>query len=112
MLNAYENQEIIGGYFLDGFHSNGDTAEQVDSNKVCDIVERCNALLPTNKLKVMLGAYSPALIIKLVQLGVDVFDTTYAYLITSANQALTFNFDLNENFEQVSQFVIDLSDPM
>lgn len=112
LINAYENQEIIGGYFLDGFHSNGDTAEQIDSNKVCEIVEKCNNLLPTNKLKVMLGAYRPELIIRLVQLGVDVFDTTYAYLITSANQALTFNFDLNINSEQNLLFAIDLSDPM
>lgn len=111
-LNAYENQDIIGGYFLDGFHCNGDSASQVDSNKVCEIVNKCIALLPTNKFKVMLGAYSPALIIKLVQLGVDVFDTTYAYLITSSNQALTFNFDLNVGEEEDSQFAIDLSDPM
>ncbi|XP_055315394.1 queuine tRNA-ribosyltransferase accessory subunit 2 [Sitodiplosis mosellana] len=113
LLNAYENQEIIGGYFLDGFHSNGNSANQVDSNKVCDIIEKCNALLPTNKLKVMLGAYSPTLIIKLIQLGVDVFDTTYAYLMTSINQALTFNFDLDTNVEPDShQFSIDLSDPI
>lgn len=52
-LNDY--QDIIGGYFLDGFHSNGDTAHQVNENKVCEIVKNCNALLPTNKLKVMLG---------------------------------------------------------
>lgn len=109
-LNAYENQEIIGGYFLDGFHSNGDSAHQVDSNKVCEIVAKCNAQLPTNKLKVMLGAYSPTLVIRLIQLGVDLFDTTYAYLITSANQALTFNFDVNANHD--SPFAIDLSDSM
>lgn len=56
----------------------------------------------------MLGAYSPTLIIQLIQLGVDVFDTTYAFLATSTNQALTFNFDTND--VQETQFAIDLSD--
>lgn len=113
MLNEYDDQEIIGGYFLDGFHSSGETAKQLDASKVCEIVEKCNDQLPTNKLKVMFGAYSPALVIQLIQLGVDLFDTTYAYLATSTNQALTFSFDLHRcGSNQESEFAIDLSDPM
>lgn len=113
LLNDYENQEIIGGYFLDGFHSSGETAKQLDALKVCKIVEKCAAMLPVNKIKIMLGAYSPTLVIQLIQLGVDVFDTTYAYLSTSINQALTFTFDVNcSTNELVPPFAIDLSDPM
>lgn len=111
-MNEYENQDIIGGYFLDGFHNNGEKAIQVDANKVCDIVQKCSSLLPTDKLKIMLGAYSPTLIIKLVQLGVDLFDTTYAFLATSKNQALTFNFTVDKHTTHDLQFAIDLSDPM
>lgn len=111
LLNEYENQNIIGGYFLDGFHSNGESAKILDASKVCDIVKTCTVLLPANKLKIMLGAYSPSLIIQLIQLGVDVFDSTYVYLATSANQALTFDFDVNTT-NQRSSFAIDLSDPM
>lgn len=59
----------------------------------------------------MLGAYSPTLMIQLIELGVDVFDSTYVYLTTSKNQALTFNFDISIA-NQESQFAIDLSDPM
>lgn len=110
-LNEYDNQEIIGGYFLDGFHSNGESARHLDSSKICEIVQKCNTLLPPNKLKVMLGAYSPTLVIQLIQLGVDVFDSTYVYLATSANQALTFCFDVNAAGQE-SKFAIDLSDPM
>lgn len=96
---------------MDGFHSNGESATHLDTLKVCEIVQRCNTILPQNKLKIMLGAYSPTLVIQLVQLGVDVFDSTYVYLATSANQALTFGFDVN-TAGQESQFAIDLSDPM
>lgn len=114
-LNAYEYQEIIGGYFLDGFHKNGDSAAKLDSSKVCEVVAKCNELLPPNKLKIMLGAYSPSLVIQLIQLGIDIFDTTYVYLATSNNQALTFRFDINETSSDANeemQFAIDLSDPM
>lgn len=98
---------------MDGFHSNGDTASQIDSNIVCAIVEKCLKLLPENKLKVMFGAYNPALVIELIQLGVDIFDTTYAYLFAMNNQALTFNFNVNStNPENNAQFAIDLSDSM
>lgn len=113
LLNEYENQEIIGGYLLDGFHSCGETAKTLDPLKVCAIVEKCQAQLPAKKLKTMFGAYSPALVIQLIQLGVDVFDTTYAYLATSTNQALTFTFDVNGSVNDVdSSFAIDLSDSM
>lgn len=59
----------------------------------------------------MLGAYSPTLIIQLIELGVDVFDSTYVYLTTSKNRALTFNFDVTD-VGQDSQFAIDLSESM
>lgn len=113
MLNEFKNQEIIAGYFLDGFHSNGDTAKQLDASKVCEIVDKCIAQLPVDKPKIMLGAYSPALVIQLIQLGVDIFDTTYAYLATSMNQALTFTFDVNRCSNDLdSPFAIDLADSM
>lgn len=110
-MNAYEDQGIIGGYFLDGFHSNGESAKQIDTPKVCEIVQKCTTLLPSNKLKIMFGAYSPTSVIQFIQLGVDVFDSTYVYLATSTNQALTFSFDVN-TAGQDKQFAIDLSDPM
>lgn len=112
-LNAYEDQEIISGYFLDGFHINGDTASKIDKTKVCDIVEKCNHLLPSNKLKVMFGAYTPEMILRLVQLGIDIFDTTYAYLAASNNRALTFNFNVdNAATTQKSIFEINLADEL
>lgn len=113
LLNEFKNQEIIAGYFLDGFHSNGDTAKLLDPSKVCEIVDKCMVQLPADKLKIMLGAYSPALVIQLIQLGVDIFDTTYAYLAASTNQALTFTFDGNRSSNDPdSPFAIDLTDSM
>lgn len=111
-LNKYENQDIIGGYFIDGFHANGKTATKLKNSIVCDIVKKCNELLPQNKLKVMFGAYSPKIILELIQLNVDLFDTTYAYLAASEHQALTFNFHLDDGLSEKNDFQINLSDAM
>lgn len=73
------------------------------------VVEKCQELLPKDKLKMMLGAYSPSLILKMIQLGVDLFDNTYAYLATIRNAALTFNFNIHANGSE-GAYEIDLSD--
>lgn len=111
-LNNYDNQDIIGGYFIDGFHANGKTAMKLKNSDVCDIVRECNKLLPQNKLKVMFGAYSPKLILELIQLNVDLFDTTYAYLAAFEHKALTFNFHLGDTLPETNDFQINLSDAM
>lgn len=109
-LHDYETQ--IGGYFLDGFHGGGDSASSVDAEKVKDVISKCAPLLKEDKMRCMLGAYTPLLIIELVRLGIDVFDTSYAYLATQNNQALVFNFDTKETANTSQKLVIDLSDPM
>lgn len=111
-INESEYQDLVGGYFLDGFHSNGESANQIDATMVCTVVDKCIQHLPVHKLKAMFGAYSPTLVIQLIQLNVDLFDTTYAYLFSMNNQALTFNFNVNANNQDDSQFAIDLSDTM
>lgn len=83
---------------------------ELDSEKVQKVVEKCVELLPKEKLKIMLGAYSPSLILKLTQLGVDLFDNTYAYLATKRSAALTFNFNIHAK-GQDNDYEINLSDP-
>lgn len=102
-------QPEIDGYFLDGFHSNGVSATDVRIDSIRSIVNRCVELLPTEKMKMMLGAYSPLTTLHLISMGVDVFDNSYAYLSSINNCALTFSL----NDESVSSvFDMDLSDKM
>ena len=42
-----------------------------------------------------MGSWNPATVLELVGLGVDVFDSSYAYLITEKSRAFTFAFDQN-----------------
>lgn len=108
--------EVLGdksaydGYFLDGLHSNGTTATSLHIDNIKDIVQRCNELLPVDKFRVMLGPYNPVVLMQLVNLGVDVFDSSYCYIATKHNCALTFSFGMEANSEG-SEFDMDLSDP-
>lgn len=101
----------IDGYFLDGFHNNGITATSLQIDSIHDIVRKCNELLPVDKFKVMFGPYNPVLMLQLIQLGVDVFDSSYCYLATTHKCALTFGFDVDNKSDENREFDMDLSDP-
>lgn len=107
-INKNDNEKFIDGYILDGFHSNGESATKINHESVCEIARQCIEKLSNEKLIVMLGAFEPLLILKLTQIGVDVFDNTYAYLSVTRNAALTFNFDLKNQQKEV-QYEIDLT---
>lgn len=98
----------VGGYFLDGFHSNGKTAALLNLTEVKPIVSRCLELLPTDKLRIMFGAYSPLATLELIALGIDLFDNSYAYVATINNCALTFSSDVNAKGD--TPYDLDLAD--
>lgn len=99
----------IDGYFLDGFHNNGITATSLQIDHIKDVVQRCNELLPVDKFKVMFGPYNPVVMMELIQLGVDVFESSYCYLATTYKCALTFSSDEQDKAE-THEFDMDLSD--
>lgn len=103
-----EYSDKIGGYFLDGFHNNGETASNLGIEKVKGVLSESLKLLPHDKLKIMVGAYDPISMIELICLNVDIFDTSYIYLKTSKNRAITFSYDHNGDKE--CSFYIDLGD--
>lgn len=79
--------------------------------KVKEVVGKCTSLLKEDKLRCILGAYSPLLTLELVQLGIDVFDTSYAYLATQNNRALVFSFDVTgQKALTAGELSIDLTD--
>lgn len=40
-----------------------------------------------------MGCWNPVTVLDLIELGVDVFDSSYPYVITEQSQALTFMCD-------------------
>lgn len=99
----------IFGYFLDGFHRNGHEAAVLDQSAFKQIVKSTVSILPEDKMKLMLGCYLPHVVLELVGMGIDVFDSSFVNLVTNRNRAMVFNFDL-ENPTAKTFPEIDLMD--
>lgn len=101
-------QDISGGYLIDGLHRNGHDATKIDFQSLKDIVTHSLQAVPTEKLKIMMGAYNPITVLELISLGIDIFDSSFINLVTNTNRALIFNFDLSNPIKRCPE--IDLMD--
>ncbi|XP_065361245.1 queuine tRNA-ribosyltransferase accessory subunit 2 [Calliphora vicina] len=86
---------VIGGFIFEGFHCYGLSATEVKDEQILPIMKHCLKELDADKPLMLPGAFTPVLILKLVQLGVDIFDSSYAYCAAANFKALSFNFDLS-----------------
>lgn len=101
------DDESIGAYSIEGLHLRGVSAACLDFKNIKHMVELCTSSLPANKPRFMYGAYNPLTLLHLVASGIDVFDSSYAFLATQASKVLTFSFnDLDTN----NPFALDLKD--
>ncbi|KAH8415662.1 hypothetical protein KR222_007685 [Zaprionus bogoriensis] len=100
-----------GGYILEGFHTNGLAASELKETQLLPVVQHCVEQLEPELPRFMPGAYTPLLTLELVRLGVDVFDTSYAYCASANYRALTFSFASGEAAAQAEPAVfLDLTD--
>ncbi|XP_067614073.1 queuine tRNA-ribosyltransferase accessory subunit 2-like [Eurosta solidaginis] len=70
-----DQHSFVGGYIFEGFHNYGLSATEVDANQLITIMKHCLNELPIYKPKILPGAYTPLVILELIALGVDIFDT-------------------------------------
>ncbi|KAF3424089.1 hypothetical protein E2986_09780 [Frieseomelitta varia] len=94
-INHLKTKPLIG-YVIDGLHNNGPHVKDIPAKQIKDIVEHTISLLPTEKLRVSMGCWNPLTVLELVELGVDIFDTSYPYIITENLEALTFLCDRDD----------------
>ncbi|XP_019874111.1 queuine tRNA-ribosyltransferase accessory subunit 2 [Aethina tumida] len=97
----------IQGYLIDGLHNNGPEIEFLPFLELKPIVELIMKTIPESKLTCIQGCWNPVNIIKFVQLGVDLFDTSYCKIVTERAAALTFSMDLEG---EVEEYEINLRD--
>jgi queuine tRNA-ribosyltransferase subunit QTRTD1 len=98
----------VDGFIIDGFHTYGeeiDTNFEMESIKplLIDVIKN----LPKEKPKAMFGAFPPNIILHLINNGIDIFDSSYATVITERGHALQPIIDLNEL--KLNNSVIDLN---
>lgn len=63
--------------------------------------------LPNDKLRSVQGCWNPADVIKLIKLGIDLFDTSYCYVLTERCAAMTFSID---DSDESTSYEINLRD--
>lgn len=92
------SQEIdsLDGFLIDGLHNNGPEVELLSVDEVKNIVEFVLNRIPEEKLWSIQGSWNPLNVLKLVQMGVDMFDTSYCLTLTERSSVLTFNIEANE----------------
>uniref|UniRef100_A0A0A9WJF6 Queuine tRNA-ribosyltransferase accessory subunit 2 n=1 Tax=Lygus hesperus TaxID=30085 RepID=A0A0A9WJF6_LYGHE len=86
----------VDGFVINGLHNNGADVEKIDFQQIRALIEATIEPLPENKLRVLHGGWTPRNVLKLVEMGIDVFDASYPYLATERMCALTFNFEAVE----------------
>ncbi|KAK9891433.1 hypothetical protein WA026_014670 [Henosepilachna vigintioctopunctata] len=95
--NILLDDQEVGGYLIDGLHNNGPEVEFIPFVEIQPIVEFIIKNVPPSKLRAIQGCWNPLIIIKLVKLGVDVFDTSYCRVLTERSAAMTFPIDITED---------------
>nr|CAG4640977.1 EOG090X08JG [Eulimnadia texana] len=99
----------FSAYVLDGFHTGGNAAETLSTEQTVLVLEEILPELPEASPRVFPGAVSPATVLELVSLGIDVFDTSFPFLVTERGGALIFPNSL-EAKSSSSQLVETLPD--
>ncbi|OXU32290.1 hypothetical protein TSAR_007066 [Trichomalopsis sarcophagae] len=86
----YMEGKPLLGYMIDGLHKNGIEVQNISIDQIKPVIEHSLNLLPMDKLRVLMGCWNPPTILDLVDLGIDVFDSSYSFLMTEQSKALTF----------------------
>ncbi|GJQ71151.1 hypothetical protein Trydic_g1052 [Trypoxylus dichotomus] len=96
-LDLIKEKELIDGFLIDGLHNNGPEVEFLTYTEIKDVIDLVVREVPENKLLAVQGCWNPVAIVKMVQKGIDIFDTSYCYIVTERSSALTFSLDKNSN---------------
>ncbi|KAG5877907.1 hypothetical protein JTB14_011623 [Gonioctena quinquepunctata] len=92
-----EGQGDLGGFLIDGLHNNGPEVEFLPFDEIKGVVNFVIKNLPADKLCSVQGCWNPLNVLKLVHIGVDMFDTSYCRILTERSAVLTFTIDGNED---------------
>ncbi|KAG8224681.1 hypothetical protein J437_LFUL003796 [Ladona fulva] len=86
----------IDGFVIDGLHDNSPGVEFFDFDKVKPIVTESVKEFPEDKLRIVHGCWSPETVLKLVELGIDAFDSSFPFAVTERGAALTFPYKASD----------------
>ncbi|KAB7506111.1 Queuine tRNA-ribosyltransferase subunit QTRTD1-like protein [Armadillidium nasatum] len=82
--------EKVDGYCLLGLHGNGATPQNLDAEHIRKCVLASLENIPADKMRQAQGAYSIQSILEMIQCGVDIFDSSSAFIATENKRAFSF----------------------
>nr|CAH7718603.1 unnamed protein product [Callosobruchus chinensis] len=103
-----ENTNEVNGFLIDGLHNNGPEVEFLPYEEIKSTVQLIIEKLPPEKLYSVQGCWNPLNVIKLVQCGVDMFDTSYCHILTERSAAMTFQIEASD---EANDYEINLRHP-
>lgn len=84
------SQHPVSGFVIDGLHTNGPDTEKLTFSNLKEVVEETVKLLPEDKPRFVHGCWNPDMVLKLVESGIDVFDSSYPFIVSERGSALVF----------------------
>ncbi|XP_025837469.1 queuine tRNA-ribosyltransferase accessory subunit 2 isoform X2 [Agrilus planipennis] len=99
-LDAVTSNENVGGYVIDGLHNNGPEVEFIPFDEVKPVVKYVTENLPVDKVRIVQGCWNPLMVLHLVGCGIDIFDTSYCYIVTERSAALTFSLGTDDKLQK------------
>ncbi|XP_023287735.1 queuine tRNA-ribosyltransferase accessory subunit 2 isoform X2 [Orussus abietinus] len=108
-IKHLENKPLTG-FIIDGLHNNGPDVQNIMIKEVKDVIQYTIDRLPSDKLRVSMGSWNPTTVLDLIELGVDVFDSSYPYLMTESFQALIFMCDHHHISNGISKHTISVAE--
>lgn len=100
----------LPGYVIDGIHQNGPAVQDFAFTDVKEIIQHTINLLPAEKLKVSMGCWNPLVVLELIESGIDIFDTSYPYVLTESSKALTLIYNNDKEDKQQNKAIISIAD--
>ncbi|XP_033730167.1 queuine tRNA-ribosyltransferase accessory subunit 2-like [Pecten maximus] len=82
----------VAGFVIEGFHTQGPQTEFFKLSDVRDTLRQTVECLPDDKPRLMHAAFPPDQVLEALELGLDIFDSSYAYHVTERGCALVFDF--------------------
>lgn len=90
----------VDGFVIEGFHNMGPPSENfvLDENTQA-ILSEVIKLLPEDKPRLMQAVWRPDNVLYALEMGIDIFDSSYPYIVTERGHALTFMYNFRVNPE-------------
>ncbi|TRY76934.1 hypothetical protein TCAL_10627 [Tigriopus californicus] len=83
-------QRPVDGFLIDGFHTNGVTSGDLIWSDAQPLLQSILKALPDSKPRLYQGSCSPKMTLDLIEIGIDMFESSYVFHETEAGHGLIF----------------------